>query len=164
MTRILTGPRHGDESLLILVFLSAYQPPASHFLIYSFTSSSTDTGFLQREAESVAPKAILRQLRRSPTPPLTSPELEPEESQGNHERQRRPSLTSLASSSSSIKSFGSSLVQHKRDPNWKEPEPYEGKLILRTSQIRSQIYIPKVLRAVERKDIMYLMEVRDSPS
>ncbi|KAJ7283739.1 hypothetical protein C8J57DRAFT_1432781 [Mycena rebaudengoi] len=106
-------------------------------------SSNPYTGFLQREAESVAPKAILRQLRRSPTPPLTSPELEPEESQGNHERQRRPSLTSLASSSSSIKSFGSSLVQHKRDPNWKEPEPYE------------------VLRAVERKDIMYLMEVRD---
>ncbi|KAF7355222.1 hypothetical protein MSAN_01438000 [Mycena sanguinolenta] len=106
------------------------------------------TGFLQREADLDAPKAILRQLRRSPTPP-TSPELETVESPTAEElptHERRPSLSSLASSTSSIKSFGSSLIQRRQDKSqssWKEPQPFE------------------VLRAVERKDIMYLMEVRD---
>ncbi|KAJ7507712.1 hypothetical protein B0H11DRAFT_1704780 [Mycena galericulata] len=103
------------------------------------------TGFLEREAETVAPKAILRQLRRSPTPP-NSPDLEAEaEETEPHKHQRRPSLTSLASSASSIKSFGSSLIPRRQDDkshsNWKEPQA--------------------ILRAVERKDIMYLMEVRD---
>ncbi|KAJ7699998.1 hypothetical protein B0H17DRAFT_1158033 [Mycena rosella] len=101
------------------------------------------TGFLQREAETVAPKAILKQLRRSPTPsPPDSPEPEAEETSGH---QRRPSLTSLASSAeSSIRSFGSSLIQRREDKSqssWKEPQA--------------------MLRAVERKDIMYLMEIRD---
>ncbi|KAJ7179908.1 hypothetical protein C8R43DRAFT_1055888 [Mycena crocata] len=103
------------------------------------------TAFLQREAEIGAPKAILRQLRRSPTPP--SPPSSPEpEIEGSSGHQRRPSLSSLASSASSIKSFGSSLIQRRQDKSqssWKEPQPYE------------------VLRAVERKDIMYLMEIRD---
>ncbi|KAJ6539260.1 hypothetical protein B0H19DRAFT_961215 [Mycena capillaripes] len=110
------------------------------------------TSFLQREAEIDAPKAILRQLRRSPTPsPPNSPGLETEEENPRTEdetpsHQRRPSLTSLASSTSSIRSLGSSLIQRRPNPNphsWKEPQPYE------------------VLRAVERKDIMYLMEIRD---
>ncbi|KAJ6538597.1 hypothetical protein B0H10DRAFT_2140615 [Mycena sp. CBHHK59/15] len=101
------------------------------------------TGFLQREAETIAPKAILRQLQRSPTPsPPNSPEIEE-----NHGHQRRPSLSSLASSASSIKSFGPSLIKPRSDDKlksaWKEPQPFE------------------VLRAVERKDIMYLMEIRD---
>lgn len=105
----------------------------------------TDAGFLQREAEIDAPKAILRQLRRSPTPPDSpEPELEVNEEQSGH--QRRPSLSSLASSPS-IKSFGSSLIQRRQDtrPNsaWKEPQPFE------------------VLRAVERRDLLYLMEIRD---
>ncbi|KAJ7047456.1 hypothetical protein C8F04DRAFT_1058891 [Mycena alexandri] len=105
------------------------------------------TSFLQREAEIDAPKAILRQLRRSPTPPNSpEPELsETEEETSGH--QRRPSLSSLASSASSIKSFGSSLIQRRQDARpdsaWKEPQPFE------------------VLRAVERKDVMYLMEIRD---
>ncbi|KAJ7937135.1 hypothetical protein B0H13DRAFT_2226543 [Mycena leptocephala] len=98
------------------------------------------TSFLQREAEIDAPKAILRQLRRSPTPsPPNSPNLETEENSMTEEenpgRQRRPSLTS---------SFGSSLIQHGQDKahsSWKEPQA--------------------ILRAVERKDIMYLMDIRD---
>ncbi|KAJ7179239.1 hypothetical protein C8R46DRAFT_1159886 [Mycena filopes] len=106
---------------------------------------TTNAGFLQREAEIDAPKAILRQLRRSPTPPDSpEPELEVNEEQSGH--QRRPSLSSLASSPS-IKSFGSSLIQRRQDtrPNsaWKEPQPFE------------------VLRAVERRDLLYLMEIRD---
>jgi hypothetical protein len=89
-----------------------------------------NSGFLQREAEIDAPKAILRQLRRSPTPsPPNSPNLETEENSMTEEenpgRQRRPSLTSLASSASSIRSFGSSLIQHGQDKahsSWKEPQ------------------------------------------
>ncbi|KAJ6516003.1 hypothetical protein C8R45DRAFT_811479 [Mycena sanguinolenta] len=105
------------------------------------------TGFLQREADLDAPKAILRQLRRSPTPP-TSPELETVESPTAEEQppthERRPSLSSLASTSS-IKSFGSSLIQRqdKSQSPWKEPQ---------ASDVRF---------ARTPKDIMYLMEVRD---
>ncbi|KAF7352865.1 hypothetical protein MVEN_01253500 [Mycena venus] len=114
------------------------------------------TGFLQREAEIDAPKAILRQLRRSPTPsPPNSPELETEQSplaaDENPGHQRRPSLSSLASSASSIKSFGSSLIRRqdgKSHSSWKEPQ--------------ASVVLPyEVLRAVERKDVMYLMEIRD---
>ncbi|KAJ7129774.1 hypothetical protein C8R44DRAFT_908697 [Mycena epipterygia] len=103
---------------------------------------TTSKCFLQREAEIVAPKAMLRQLRRSPTPsPPHSPEPEIEENPGH---QRRPSVTSLASSASSIRSFSSSLMQRRdgeSQSSWKEPQA--------------------ILRAIERKDIMYLMEVRD---
>jgi hypothetical protein len=31
-------------------------------------------GFLQREAEALAPKSIVKQLRRSPSPPLSPPQ------------------------------------------------------------------------------------------
>ncbi|KAJ7228750.1 hypothetical protein GGX14DRAFT_414667 [Mycena pura] len=101
------------------------------------------TGFLQREAELDAPKSILRQLRRSPSPP-DSPVSEPEIQEESPIRPRRSSLNSLASSVS-IKSSGSSVIQRdvQSYTSWKEPQPFE------------------VLRAVERKDVMYLMEVRD---
>ncbi|KAF7331985.1 hypothetical protein MKEN_00078800 [Mycena kentingensis (nom. inval.)] len=106
-----------------------------------------NSSWLEREAQADAPKAILQQLRRSPTPP--SPPQSPtsatsEEHSPEHER--RPSMNSVASSSSSIRSFGSAFRQQSSrasSTSWKEPQPYE------------------VLRAVERKDIMYLMEIRD---
>ncbi|KAJ6509900.1 hypothetical protein C8R47DRAFT_964303 [Mycena vitilis] len=107
------------------------------------------TSFLQREAENDAPKALqatlLRQLRRSPSPPNPEFEIEDNTDEQKSNHQRRPSLSSLASSASSIKSFGSSLIQRRQDhqdrSSWKEPQA--------------------MLRAVERKDIMYLMEIRD---
>ncbi|KAJ7068185.1 hypothetical protein C8F01DRAFT_1117211 [Mycena amicta] len=97
------------------------------------------TSILQRDAEFDAPKAVLRQLRRSPTP---SPPHSPESPTAEEESQRRQSITSIESSTS-IKSFGSVFKQNPTSHSWKEPQPYE------------------VLRAVERKDIMYLMELRD---
>ncbi|KAJ7904430.1 hypothetical protein B0H14DRAFT_2328319, partial [Mycena olivaceomarginata] len=108
------------------------------------------TGFLEREAEIDAPKAVLRQLRRSPSPsPPHSPELENDESPSVEEapvHQRRPSLSSLASSASSIRSFGS-LLQRRRDvkaqSSWKEP------------QASMDLLRPFL------KDVMYLMEIRD---
>ncbi|KAK7470743.1 hypothetical protein VKT23_002163 [Stygiomarasmius scandens] len=103
--------------------------------------------FLQREAEQVAPKAILRQLRRSPTPPLESPEdQEDDESQTETAHTRERTLSSA--SDGSTKSIINLLKRQKSDSlngrgPWKEPQPFE------------------VLRAVERRDVMFLMEIRD---
>ncbi|KZP32863.1 hypothetical protein FIBSPDRAFT_811645 [Athelia psychrophila] len=95
------------------------------------------TGFLLREADQKAPLAILKQLRRTPTPPSPSTEEEVP-------RTRRPSITSVTSSSSSLTS---KIVVRPKSmtsaSHWKEPQPFE------------------VFRAVERKDIMFLMEIRD---
>ncbi|KAF7301345.1 hypothetical protein MIND_00699700 [Mycena indigotica] len=100
------------------------------------------SSILQREAEHDAPRAILRQLRRSPSPSPpqspTSEEAEEEEDRSSHHR--RPSLNSMASSTSSVRSFGSIFKQPKSQSSWRDPQPFE------------------VLRAVERKDITYLME------
>ncbi|KZT12711.1 uncharacterized protein LAESUDRAFT_12495 [Laetiporus sulphureus 93-53] len=126
------------------------------------------TAFIQREAEQLAPKAIIKQLRH--TPP-SSPELDaasplPEESiEGEVEEEqpvpqtpqeeetipspsRAKSLSSVLSSISlpspnfSLRRSSRSVASTGTRP-WKEPEPYE------------------VFRAVEKKDIMFLMEVRD---
>ncbi|KAG6837556.1 hypothetical protein H0H93_007737 [Arthromyces matolae] len=93
------------------------------------------SGFILREAEDLAPKAILRQLRRSPSPP--SPH-----SDGHSDipmRGRSASQSSEASSSTSPKSPKVQIVAS----SWKEPQPFE------------------VFRAVERKDLPFLMEIRD---
>ncbi|GLB33719.1 hypothetical protein LshimejAT787_0106030 [Lyophyllum shimeji] len=94
-------------------------------------------GFIQREAEDLAPRAILRQLRRSPTPPPSESESVSDFSQHD----RRASASSVASLSSAT-SPKPSQVNHKTS-SWTEPQPFE------------------VLRAIERKDIVFLMEVRD---
>ncbi|KAJ7638732.1 hypothetical protein FB45DRAFT_740212 [Roridomyces roridus] len=103
-----------------------------------------NAGVLQREAEHEAPKAILRQLRRSPSP-TDSPVFEADEDPPGHKRTL--SLSSVASSASSTKALGSSLVQRKQNGQipigWKEPQPFE------------------ILRAIERKDNEYIGEVRD---
>ncbi|RDB22675.1 hypothetical protein Hypma_010292 [Hypsizygus marmoreus] len=97
------------------------------------------SGFLQREAEELAPKAILRQLRRSPTP-TSDDEAGLFPDQSGHAR--RASMSSVASSSS-IKSTPKSPDYNNAMSAWKEPQPFE------------------VLSAIERKDLMYLMEIRD---
>ncbi|KAI0786395.1 hypothetical protein C8Q75DRAFT_771575 [Abortiporus biennis] len=118
------------------------------------------TAFLQREAEYLLPKLALKQLRRSPSPTLsededgnslTSEESPQSQSQSGEEngedtRKRRPSMTSILSSlSSATSNTAKSLISPRKKEAgvWKDPEPYE------------------VLRAVERKDIMFLMEIRD---
>ncbi|KAI3612582.1 hypothetical protein WG66_009907 [Moniliophthora roreri] len=109
--------------------------------------------FIQREVEDAIPKATLRQLRRSPTPPIEEP-YEEDEAEGRDDegegtdtqRTRRPSNASTMSSVS-IKSLKQLLTKQNEAPrstsNWKDPQPFE------------------VLRAVERKDITFLMEIRD---
>ncbi|KAF8639439.1 hypothetical protein AX16_010294 [Volvariella volvacea WC 439] len=104
------------------------------------------TGFLTREAEDLAPRTLLREItRRSPSP---SPETESDEFEEPHTPDtpvlaRRASIASLFSTVS-LNSLRSSPTT-KNGPNigWKEPQPFE------------------VFRAVEQKDLVYLMEVRD---
>jgi len=108
------------------------------------------TAFIQREAEQIAPKTVLKQLRRTPTPP---PESEDEdvieedevESDSAPQHTRRPSITSVLSSISSATSNSVRGITSKRRDRgpWKDPQPYE------------------VFRAVEQKDVMFLMEIRD---
>ncbi|KAF5387827.1 hypothetical protein D9615_000337 [Tricholomella constricta] len=95
------------------------------------------SGFIQREAEDLAPRAILRQLRRSPTPTSSEHDGLPDTS----EHDRRGSVSSVGSSSS-VTSPISPKVNTKTSV-WKEPQPFE------------------VFRAIEHKDIIFLMEVRD---
>ncbi|KAG6857351.1 hypothetical protein H0H87_005654 [Tephrocybe sp. NHM501043] len=93
-------------------------------------------GFIQREANDLAPKAIIRQLRRSPTPPSPASDIHTDVP----ERSRRASQSSEASSASAPRS---PKVLANRITAWTEPQPFE------------------VFRAVERKDLVFLMEVRD---
>ncbi|KAK1236745.1 hypothetical protein PQX77_000101 [Marasmius sp. AFHP31] len=106
------------------------------------------TAFIQRDVEEAISRATLRQLRRSPTPPIPQDDIDSEETaeqEDTAERERRPSNASVTSSNS-IRSLKQLLKQKdaaKTHVSWKEPQPFE------------------VLRAVEQKDIVYLMEIRD---
>jgi hypothetical protein len=73
-------------------------------------------GFMEREANDLAPNAVLRQLRRSPTPP--SPE---SDAQDNEPPQR----TRRASASSMIPLTPKSIKPPTRDTRmspWTEPQ------------------------------------------
>ncbi|KAJ3820149.1 hypothetical protein F5880DRAFT_1590253 [Lentinula raphanica] len=101
-----------------------------------------NTSFIQREAEQVAPKAILRQLRRSPSPEADNDD---DGDDGAHSRSPSSASTQLSSPPNSPSQSNHHHPQPnlKSKPAWKEPQPFE------------------ILAAVERKDVMYLMQVRD---
>ncbi|KAG9317556.1 hypothetical protein JVU11DRAFT_1762 [Chiua virens] len=96
--------------------------------------------FLQREACQAAPRAILQQLRRSPTPP-SSPPLD-EETNGST-RERRDSVSSNASPTSPTtpSSWSFSIPKFSSTKTWKEPQSSE---------------------PLNTKTFMFLMEIRDS--
>ncbi|EGO00931.1 hypothetical protein SERLA73DRAFT_178937 [Serpula lacrymans var. lacrymans S7.3] len=100
------------------------------------------TGFLEREAQQDAPKAVLRQLRRSPTPPQ-SPTAEDEVTPPSPKQNDSASSPPSASPTQSTFRFNFPFKSAKPQGAWKEPQPFE------------------IFRAVEQKDIMFLMEVRD---
>ena len=84
--------------------------------------------FIQREVEDAIPRAILRQLRRSPTPPYdeeAEAEDNPDGNESDSRRERRQSSASTTSSSS-IKSLKQFLQRQKETPrssiNWKDPQ------------------------------------------
>lgn len=111
------------------------------------------TGFLQREAESLAPRELIRQLRRTPSPELLSEgpssprsdhseESEVETEESHSPRTRTTSISSVWSSLSSAVSASHRLGKNKEAKPWKV-EPYQ------------------IFAAVERRDITFLMEVRE---
>ncbi|KAH9894236.1 hypothetical protein C8Q73DRAFT_790798 [Cubamyces lactineus] len=110
------------------------------------------SGFIQREAERTAPKAVeaeLERIRKSlEIPPPPSPkETEGEISQPNSptaspRSKRKSFLDVLPSAFLAAKALRSASQSGGNGP-WKVPEPYE------------------ILRAIERRDVMFLMEVRD---
>ncbi|KZT74442.1 hypothetical protein DAEQUDRAFT_734747 [Daedalea quercina L-15889] len=119
------------------------------------------SAFIKREAETLAPQAVLKELSRSrtpsPSPPSSveesttprsspGPSTEPEATEEPEQpRSRAKSFTSVLSSLS-LPSPIASLRRRSYTPqsNTQRPtEPYE------------------VFAAIERKDVMFLMEVRD---
>ncbi|KAJ3490321.1 hypothetical protein NLI96_g1541 [Meripilus lineatus] len=117
------------------------------------------TAFLQREADAIVPRSLKLARQRSPSPSLTGPS-EPEDDEElispledshmeidpTQKRSRKHSISSVFSTlssatSNSLRSLSSPRSKASRP--WSEPESYE------------------VLSAIERKDIMFLMEVRD---
>ncbi|KAF9226468.1 hypothetical protein BS17DRAFT_775671 [Gyrodon lividus] len=109
------------------------------YLLHAIANVSQ--AFLKREADQAASMAMLQQLRRSPTPPSSLPSDEEPWGSPTHERQDSNSPTASPSSSTTPWSWSFSIP--KSSSSWKEPQPFE------------------VFRAIERKDIMFLMEVRD---
>ncbi|KAI0733374.1 hypothetical protein C8Q72DRAFT_636905 [Fomitopsis betulina] len=113
------------------------------------------TAFIEREAETLAPQAVARELNRSsPSPPSSRDDSTPRSSPGlslspteesTPPRSRAKSFTSVLSSlslSSPIAAFRRRSYTPQTSTQ-KQIEPHE------------------VFAAVERKDIMFLMEVRD---
>lgn len=91
--------------------------PSTGKFKYILYTTFTDyiQGFIQREAEQIAPMAILKQLRRTPTPPTPTEE---------EVRPRRLSVTSQSSSSPSSPTAGKKAARPKSMPStsWKEPQ------------------------------------------
>ena len=88
---------------------------------------SLSKAFIQRDVEEYLSRAALRQLRRSPTPPIPQDDIDIEETaeqEDTAERERRPSNASVTSSSS-IRSLKQLLKQKdtsKTYVSWKEPQ------------------------------------------
>ena len=82
--------------------------------------SNVSQGFLQREADQAAPKAILRQLRRSPTPPLSPiSDFERDSStyDGINSQGRQDNVSSPTSPSTSF-----NMSPTRISTSWKEPQ------------------------------------------
>ena len=111
---------------------------------------------MEREATDLAPKAVLRQLRRTPTPP--SPESDARDDD-LPQRTRRASVSSVTSSPTTKST--KSPTKDVRTTSWAEPQV--GLLVICAIFLdhcaRCQPF--EVLRAIERKDVIYLMEIRD---
>ncbi|KAH9843804.1 uncharacterized protein C8Q71DRAFT_14120 [Rhodofomes roseus] len=137
-------------------------PTTGQYSLAGYLAAFVDPlkAFIEREAEHLAPMAVIRQLRRSPSPsppssvegdatPHPSPSPEPsdpkEEEESEQPRRRTRSISSVFSSIS-LPSPRLSLRRLSGLPqagSERKIEPYE------------------VFAAVERKDITFLMEVRD---
>lgn len=89
--------------------------------------------WLQREGELSGPRAVLAQLRRSPSPTELQEALDTPLSPNVDRRGLK----------GDAKGKGAKRKKPQKPAGWKEPQPFE------------------IFRAVENKDVMFLMQVRD---
>ncbi|KAI0091961.1 hypothetical protein BDY19DRAFT_927701 [Irpex rosettiformis] len=132
---------------------SSAQPPVRKKLEYEpcLPARLPSSGFLQREANSLAPKAIIKQLRRSPTPPGSEPQspsldgtsVANSPSMEQEPKSPRERKDSVWSTISSTVNASRKLSKGKGPAKQWKVEPYQ------------------IFSAVEKRDIMFLMEVRD---
>jgi len=100
------------------------------------------TGFLERDAEQSIPHRMIKQLRHTLSLEVEDPETDASEVPPTPTTPTSPSTPKAASETKAKKSPGS----RKQGSTWKagsEPESWE------------------IFRAIEKKDLMFLMEVRD---
>ncbi|KAI0649984.1 hypothetical protein C8Q79DRAFT_902510 [Trametes meyenii] len=109
------------------------------------------SGFLQREAERVAPKAVEAELERirkaleTPPPPTLqeADQKSPPSSPTASPKKKRKSIMGVLPTAFQAAKMLRTTSQSGEHRAWKALEPYE------------------ILRAIERRDVMFLMEVRD---
>ena len=78
--------------------------------------------FLQREASQAAPKAILRQLRRSPTPPSSPPPSGEPGDIATYESQDSVSPSASPTAPTAPSKWSISLPKFSSAKTWKEPQ------------------------------------------
>lgn len=112
-------PRPRQPSALCLPARLPSTGSYDYLLVYIIANVSQ--AFLQREASQAAPGAILRQLRRSPTPPSSTTSDEPGDTLT---RERRDSVSSTASPTSPTRpsSWIISIPKLSSSKSWKEPQ------------------------------------------
>lgn len=129
--------------------------------------------FIQREATGLLPKAELEQLRRELTPPPEDDYLEDEHGTVDEAQQdeqsaepqaelsRKRSVASIFSTiSARAKSAKAFASQNRSAKPWRDPEVCILLTIKRTA-VDCFLKPYEVFSAIERKDIIYLMEIRD---
>lgn len=112
-------PRHRLNSELCLPVrlpsIGSYGRRSVHII------ANVSQAFLQREASQAAPKAVLRQLRRSPTPPSTPP---PPDEPGDISTRESQDSVSPSASPTTPSSWSISIPKFISGKTWKEPQVY----------------------------------------
>ncbi|KAI0269162.1 hypothetical protein BC834DRAFT_967815 [Gloeopeniophorella convolvens] len=106
-------------------------------------ASLPSTAVIQREADLTAPKSLLSQLVKNATHKTALTEAMSTKITDSPPQPQSPSEIVPSSPPSPLQRFFGLKKAPKASTSWKDPESWE------------------VLRAIERKDITYLMEVRD---
>lgn len=113
-------PRHRlDSELCLPVRLpstGSYDRLSPHII------ANVSQAFLQREASQAAPKAVLRQLRRSPTPPSSPPPSEEPEDSSTGERRNSVSQNASPTSPTTPSSWSFTIPKFGSTKTWKEPQ------------------------------------------
>jgi hypothetical protein len=110
-----------------------------------------------REGRKISRKEILRQLRRSPSP--TSP-LDGEEETAHAQEEIGVTLATESTTMDNPESIKRQKGRGK-DKMWREPQASSASFTLLALESLTVIQLFEIFGAIERKDDMFLMEVRD---